>query len=398
MRMDYITAAEAAEKWGVAIRQVQRLLMAGRIRGAQKYHRSWMIPASAEKPGDPRLDKTRGKTSLSEDLDYVIESTITPWPRDNPDAILDTVSQPRLRLQYEGELAYMRGDFERVKACFREIGRDDAARLRACPLTIAAAICTGDYALYTEIEAYLKGFIESDISLDVVAFAELALNTAYVSAIAPNMVVGWLVNGDFSALHARAKLDAAYKRAKYFQGIGEFMSMLAVAETALAFFESEDGINFDCITLRMVCAMACYELGRFGDAKSHLLHVMGVALPHGFITPFAEAATALGSLMEQCFEPRFHDCYDAVMRQWKRTFANWIDFHNRFTKDNIKSILSIQDYEIARYAARGDSDAEIAKQVHLAVGTVRNRLQSIYDTLSIDKKHTRRKELVKYIL
>ena len=57
MRVEYITVIEASERWGVSLRQVQRLLAAQRIPGAKKYGRSWMIPDDAEKPADPRKEK-----------------------------------------------------------------------------------------------------------------------------------------------------------------------------------------------------------------------------------------------------------------------------------------------------------------------------------------------------
>lgn len=42
-----------------------------------------------------------------------------PMPGDNPDALLDMLSEKKLRLQCEGELAYLRGDFCRVIDCYR---------------------------------------------------------------------------------------------------------------------------------------------------------------------------------------------------------------------------------------------------------------------------------------
>ncbi|MEI3062423.1 MAG: hypothetical protein V8S72_05560 [Oscillospiraceae bacterium] len=52
--MEYISAKEAAERWGIQVRGVLELCKAGRIQGAFKFERSWMIPASAKKPEDPR--------------------------------------------------------------------------------------------------------------------------------------------------------------------------------------------------------------------------------------------------------------------------------------------------------------------------------------------------------
>ena len=55
--MDYITARQAAEKWDVSLRWVQVYLKNGRIEGAIRFGRDWMIPKDAEKPIDPRKAK-----------------------------------------------------------------------------------------------------------------------------------------------------------------------------------------------------------------------------------------------------------------------------------------------------------------------------------------------------
>ena len=55
--MDYITAQEAADKWGVTRRYAQILCVNGRIKGAKKMANLWLIPKDAEKPIDPRKCK-----------------------------------------------------------------------------------------------------------------------------------------------------------------------------------------------------------------------------------------------------------------------------------------------------------------------------------------------------
>jgi hypothetical protein len=52
--MEYITAQEAADKWGVTRRYVQILCVKGRIEGAKKMANLWLIPKDAEKPMDKR--------------------------------------------------------------------------------------------------------------------------------------------------------------------------------------------------------------------------------------------------------------------------------------------------------------------------------------------------------
>ena len=52
--MEYISIAEAAEKWGITRRRVQALCSQNRIPGLTKFGKSWAIPKDAEKPTDAR--------------------------------------------------------------------------------------------------------------------------------------------------------------------------------------------------------------------------------------------------------------------------------------------------------------------------------------------------------
>lgn len=56
-----MTTKAAAELWGITDRQVSKLCNEGRISGAQKSGRSWMIPVGAEKPADRRYKADQQK-------------------------------------------------------------------------------------------------------------------------------------------------------------------------------------------------------------------------------------------------------------------------------------------------------------------------------------------------
>jgi len=53
--MDFISTKEAAEKWGVSERRIQKLCEEGRIPGVIRFVRVWAIPKGTEKPADARL-------------------------------------------------------------------------------------------------------------------------------------------------------------------------------------------------------------------------------------------------------------------------------------------------------------------------------------------------------
>lgn len=55
---EYVSVKEAVDKWESSERRIQKLCEEDRVEGMQRVGRSWMIPKTAEKPGD--LRKKRG--------------------------------------------------------------------------------------------------------------------------------------------------------------------------------------------------------------------------------------------------------------------------------------------------------------------------------------------------
>lgn len=58
--MDYMTTTEMSEIWGISPRRVALLCSQGRIEGAIKKGKTWLIPRDSEKPTDPRSHKKEG--------------------------------------------------------------------------------------------------------------------------------------------------------------------------------------------------------------------------------------------------------------------------------------------------------------------------------------------------
>jgi len=50
-----MTVREAAQKWGVTERRVQEMIRTGRIPGAHKLARDWVMPDDTQKPIDLRF-------------------------------------------------------------------------------------------------------------------------------------------------------------------------------------------------------------------------------------------------------------------------------------------------------------------------------------------------------
>lgn len=53
--MDYLTTVELSKKWEISSRRIGVLCVEGRIAGAIKKGKTWLIPGEAEKPMDARI-------------------------------------------------------------------------------------------------------------------------------------------------------------------------------------------------------------------------------------------------------------------------------------------------------------------------------------------------------
>lgn len=58
--MEYLTTVEMSEKWNITSRRIGVLCAEGRIDGAIKKGKTWLIPADTEKPVDARYKNAKG--------------------------------------------------------------------------------------------------------------------------------------------------------------------------------------------------------------------------------------------------------------------------------------------------------------------------------------------------
>lgn len=59
--MEYLTTTEMAKIWNLSSRRIGVLCTNGRINGAIKKGKMWLIPAGAKKPADARYKSAKEK-------------------------------------------------------------------------------------------------------------------------------------------------------------------------------------------------------------------------------------------------------------------------------------------------------------------------------------------------
>jgi len=384
-RMDVISAKEASEKWGIHIRMVQRYCIEGKIPGAEKHGNNWLIPLEAKKPTSSKNQHLEQSQAYDYPSCKVMTSIISLPDIGAQGPLLSGGDELQYR-QSECEMAYVRGDFEFVKKLFTDAPEASPSKFYFSSVAIAAAISTGDYNFYTQVDTFLKTQISTQKNAEIANLAELFLATASVSMFAPEMAPKWLKDGEFSGIAVEQKPFALYLYGKYLQNIRQFSSMLAVAKTALTLCAPKSGFTLLDIYLRILCACASYALNQRDYARIYITEALELGMPYGFTNPFAENAAGFGGLLESLLEQKYPDACAVVQNQWQNTFQNWVSFHNRFAKKHVTDILTLQECHIAQLLANGATYAETARFMNISLGSLNNMVSVIYGKLFIQKK------------
>lgn len=57
--MEYLTSVEMSAKWNITSRRISILCAEGRVEGAIKKGKTWLIPSDTQKPADARFKKNK---------------------------------------------------------------------------------------------------------------------------------------------------------------------------------------------------------------------------------------------------------------------------------------------------------------------------------------------------
>ena len=249
-----------------------------------------------------------------------------------------------------------------------------------------AAISAGDFDLYYEIRHAVEHRIAGTKDKRKIALLSLPLTLAAVSMSAVGMTPQWLQDGDFSLFPREHIPLLLYLYTLHLRNTENNEAVLYTAKTSYALCAQTHTFTWLDVYNLTLCAQACFDLGDKKRAKEYLLSAMELGLPAGFIAPFADYLGTLGGLTETCLDACYPQYKAQITSLWNRSFKNWMTFHNRFTSENITTILTPQEYQLARHIARGASYAETAKQMSLSVGRVKNILLDVYGKLYIKRR------------
>lgn len=393
IRMEKITVQQAAKKWGVTPRRVQDLCRRGEIKGAILWHRSWMIPENAEYPG-------REKMTELEDVDL-------PLPRKTPFLhMTDLYRSPgtaeasieQLEHNHEAqvllaaEIAYSRGDIEKVYENARYLLAKHSgfyAVISGGMLLALCAIWRGDLDLWRRAKIHIfEAPVKNDFDREIVSFTIAAVDCMLYDV---NSFPEWFRIGNFELLPPDALPAAKIYYAKYLyaaayalatkqievrgvEGLA-LMSMLPFSiEPMISQARADNSIICE-IYLRMICAVVYHTIGEDAQAIRHIDRAIALALPDELYGILAEYCRLLGALLEKCVCRIDPQAWETVKSLYKTYSAGWSILSGSVRGRRIVTTLSLKEREVAKLAAFGMSNPEIAEKLHMSLSAVKQAIR-----------------------
>jgi len=372
--MDYIGIDEVAKKWGISKRFVQVLCANGRIEGATRLGRAWMIPKNAKKPVDGRTKEARSVHDADMPLPrktpflYMTDLYHTPG---TADSVGETLAyNHEAQVLFEAEVAYSRGEIDKVYDIANYLLHKHSgfyAIQSAGMLLAMCAIWKGDINMWRKAKVHIaEAPAKNDNDRDVI---QLAISAVDIMVYNVESFPEWFKKGRFEPIHKDAYPAAKVYYAKYLYALGYAVAMglLKVEGTqglyimSVISFSVEPMISWARanntimaeIYLRLTCAAIYHNCGKDEDAIYHIDKAIELALPDKFYGVLAEYCRALDTLMEKRLSLIDEGAWKKVKKLYKIYNEGWSKLSGAVRGKTILTTLSDKEREVAKLAAFG---------------------------------------------
>lgn len=384
--MNMITVKQAAEKWGVTPRRVQELCKEGKIKGAQRWERTWMIPAHAVLPSAAKGDVPHmpmPKKSPFLDMTNIYN---TEGDADGRAAMLE--NNPEAFALLEAQLAYRRGEIYKVydhARYFLSAHSGFYAILGGGMLLALCAIWRGDMELWVEAKRHIcSAPCESEVQRDMISLALAIVDSSvYDNKDYPE----WFKRGNFEALPPDAHPAAKVFYTKYlymsafgiaskqidYEGIQGLALMRLIPKTIEPMISQAvvDKTILPEIFLRLSCAVAYYNSGDREHAIVHMDKAIALALADRLYGVLVEYVRHFDGLLEERVALVDPSAVENIKELYGVYSVGWSKLSGAVRNRNIAANLTAREREVAKLVTFGFTSKEIASMLYIAESTVK---------------------------
>jgi DNA-binding CsgD family transcriptional regulator len=406
--MDYLKIDEVAARWGISPRRLQTLCAQGKVQGAARFGRAWMIPKTTPKPADgrtkaARTEKHHADMPMPKKTPCLHMTNLYYAPGCAEEAIEALADNYEAQTLLAAEIAYSRGQIERVYESARYLLEKHSgfyAVLSGGMLLAQCAIWRGDLNMWRRAKIHIsKADAKDDREREIITLAICAVDSMLYNV---KDFPDWFKIGCFELLHKDSLPAAKVYYAKYLYATGhglasktielEGVSGLALMGLLPATIEPmisqamADNTVIAEIYLRLTCAVAYHFTKNTAQAIRHIDRAIALALPDKFYGILAEYCRTLGGLLEQQLRAVDEQAWEEVSHLFKHYVENWSKLGSQITGRQVIANLSKQQREVARLAAFKLSDAEIGERLHMSVSGVKQAIRTIKQRSNLERE------------
>lgn len=403
--MQYISAKEAAEKWGLTVRRIQDLCKNHAIHGAVRWGRGWMIPADAARPTDRRkklpVHKAAAIAVLPRKNPAIVFSNIYNVPG-TADAVADNMTERPVAAQlFRAQIAFCRGDTRTCRSIVEpllEIPKDHDLQIGCGVILGNCAIVEGDVFLWNKAKVEIANAHCHD-ERDRMA-VEFWLATLECELRETDTFPLWFTYGQFDMLpgdsfpvlryfylrflHLRGKEHAMGHRGAP-DSMHKMSLFSSVAEPLIAQSKKEGALISEAYQ-RLVTACAYHDLNMDKVAIQHLDIAIDLLLPDKLYMLLAEYRRQLDFLMDERLAAKNAEAAAAVKNLNKRFLTGWTALQKAARGRTITNELTAREREVAKLAAFGLSNQEIADRLNISLNTVKQALRNAMDKIGVQRR------------
>lgn len=409
--MDYLKIDEVAQQWGISPRRLQTLCSEGKIEGAIRFGRAWMIPRGTQKPKDGRTKEGRQvqhtqtftELSMPKKTPFLHMTTLYHTPGCAEAAIAALSDNWEVQTLFAAEIACSRGQIDTVYDCANYLLEKHTgfyAILSAGMLLAQCAIWRGDLSLWRKAKIHIaEANARDDREREIITLGICAVDSMLYDV---KDFPDWFKIGCFELLHKDSLPAAKVYYAKYLYALAHgiasksltlegvtglsLMGFLPATLEPMISQAMADSTVIAEIYLRLTCAVTYHYTKNDQQAIRHIDKALALALPDQLYGILAEYTRTIGSLMEQRLKLMAPEAWAEVSRLSKIYLENWSKLGSMATGRQIIANLTAQNRAIARYAAFKLSDAEIAARMNMSISGVKQAIRIIKQKSGLDRE------------
>ncbi len=414
--MSYINIKQAAEHWCLTERRVQDLCKSGAIEGATRFGRAWMIPENTERPTDGRSKVPEKKPEIH--MAVGSAGFLLPVPKRNPflvhtdvyhtpgsaDAVVEQFCEyPETCRILKTQFDYLRGNMDSMyddAKYYLEEHKGFHSTISAGLLLSQCAVWHGDINLWRHARQHIYGVPcateEDRQTVDFwVAVADSIMHDTHDFP-------EWFKIGNFDNLHGDSYCTARVFYIKYLmisamdlasgklklknvEGLGLMRTIPYIVEPMLSQAKIERTLVPE-IYMHFIAATAYHNLGEDDKAIPHIDDALRLCLPDKLYGCIVQYKSNLDSLIDDRLAIIDDTALKQVRELYKRMHAGWIKLHNELLDRNVSATLTVREREVAKLAAFGLSNAEIAQRMHIELSSVKRYVFSAMNKVGADKR------------